>query len=763
MTDFLRLAKDAYDTAISFVDTNFRKQWENNLRMFQSKHPLGSKYLSESYKYRSKNFRPKTRSMVRSNEASAAAAFFSSRDALHVDPFNAKNPLQKLSAEIRSELLNHRLQYSIPWFQLLCGAMQDAEVQGIVCSKQYWDQETEDVQEDERGESGKLISDEGEVKVTVKQKVIKEGPVIELHPVENVLFDPGASWLDPVGTSPYLILLIPMHVYEVKERITDGEFNEVTDDQLKAARTNRHNTTRQAREGDQEDSKGVNYSKELSDFDIVWLHENFIRIKGGEKQYYTLGTEIILTDPKPLREVYWHGERPIVIGKAVIETHKPMPSSPVELGQGLQKEANEIANQRRDNVSLVLNKKYFVKRGAQVDLRNLVKNVAGGAVLMNDPASDVHEVEFADVTSSSYAEQDRINLDYDELVGNFSQSSVQTNRVLNETVGGMGLIKGASNLMTQYLIQTFSESWVEPVLRQLDLLEQLYESDEQLLQMIGEKVGVAETLQSFGIQLPPGTPLVTPQLLMMPAFIKVNLANSTSDPTFRLGQLLQAIEHFSVIAQNPPPGMDLEEVGKEIFGLLGYRDFNRFFLGNGNESPMVVMLQQKVQQLSQALESQQAQEQAKQQGLLAQQQMQHQADAQMESFRQDREDNRLTMKLNADRQLQLDKAKLLEDGRKDTETASMLMTMDEADQNRQLERDRMHHQRAMAQPQEDTADQNLQQLVQSIQDDLEKDEQTRDQQRNAILQYLQGMNDPGIQQLVQNLASITDQDNASLQ
>ena len=33
--------------------------------------------------------------------------------------------------------------------------------------------------------------------------------------------------------------------------------------------------------------------------------------------------------------------------------------------------------------------------------------------------------------------QDRINLDFDELAGNFSSASVSSNRKMNETVGGM--------------------------------------------------------------------------------------------------------------------------------------------------------------------------------------------------------------------------------------------------------------------------------------------------------------------------------------
>jgi hypothetical protein len=69
--------------------------------------------------------------------------------------------------------------------------------------------------------------------------------------------------------------------------------------------------------------------------------------------------------------------------------------------------------------------------------------------MVNSP-EDVEALEFNDVTASSYAEQDRLNVDFDELLGNFSRSSVQTNRKLNETVGGMALISQGANQLTEF-------------------------------------------------------------------------------------------------------------------------------------------------------------------------------------------------------------------------------------------------------------------------------------------------------------------------
>jgi hypothetical protein len=90
-------------------------------------------------------------------------------------------------------------------------------------------------------------------------------------------------------------------------------------------------------------------------------------------------------------------------------------------------------------------------------------------------------MEWNDVTASSYQEQDRLNVDFDELTGNFSSSSVMTNRKLNETVGGMQPAVWWANQLTEYLIRTLVETWVEPVLRQLVKLEQAYETDMTVL------------------------------------------------------------------------------------------------------------------------------------------------------------------------------------------------------------------------------------------------------------------------------------------
>jgi len=59
-----------------------------------------------------------------------------------------------------------------------------------------------------------------------------------------------------------------------------------------------------------------------------------------------------------------------------------------------------------------------------------------GGVILTDELAGVKELKSSDVTRSSYEMQDRLNVDFDDIAGSFSTSSVASNRKLNETVGG---------------------------------------------------------------------------------------------------------------------------------------------------------------------------------------------------------------------------------------------------------------------------------------------------------------------------------------
>lgn len=599
--DWLAIAKDAYSGSTTYMDANWRKRWEDNIAMFQSRHPSGSKYNSEAYKHRSRLFRPKTRSLVRKNEAAAAAAFFSNVDVVTIGAENEADPVQVVSAELMQALINYRLQKTIPWYMTLIGAIQTAQVIGIVCSYQAWEykEKTSTSYEPILDDVGQPLVDVSGTPIMQEVqdvKVIKDKPIIQILPPENARFDPGADWTDVVGTSPYFIRLVPMYVTDVKEMMEtvdrktgQPKWKKYSDGEIRQAMSE-YDTLRQARENKRQDPLKDNEAP-VKDFEIVWCHENFVRFGCDEVVYWTLGTQHMLTDPVPLEEVYFTGERPFVIGCCVIEANKAVPDSLVHIGSHLQRETNETVNQRRDNVSLVLNKRYIVQRGMDVDVASLTRNVAGGVTLVSDMNS-VNPIEFNDVTASSYAEQDRLNVDYDELTGNFSSSSVMTNRKLNETVGGMNLLSGGANQLTEYLLRTLVETWVEPVLRQLVKLEQKYETDLTVLGLAGQK---AQLQQKYGINQ------ITDELLNQELTVRVNVGMGATDPQTKLQKFMMAMDTYAKIMQSMPD-VDPEAVRKELFGLAGYKDGVRFFKGDDPKAQQIQQMQQVIQQLQQQLQ-----------------------------------------------------------------------------------------------------------------------------------------------------------------
>lgn len=558
--DWLRRAARAYQQSTTYVDSNYRKQWDDGIRAFNNQHSSDSKYNAPAYDKRSKLFRPKTRSVIRKNESAAAAAFFSNMEVVSIQATDQSDPVQRASAEVMAQLLQFRLTKTIPWFQTVLGGLQDSQTTGAACAHVHW------------------------VYDATRDPIIDK-PVIDLIPIENVRFDPAASWIDPVNTSPYFIELIPMWAMDIQAKMDSGEWKTVP---LRPGSTQEaSNSTRQARTGGHEDP--TDQTRPANDYELFWVQRHIHRRGGQDVTFYTLGTIALLSEPIPLKQVVFHGKRPYVIGNAILETHKPIPSGVPQVSKGLQDEANEIANQRIDNVKFALNKKWFAKRGVDVDLPGLVRNVPGGIVMMNDPVNDVREITWPDVTASAYEEQNRINVDMDELLGNFNPAGLMAQNGLNAPARNMALLNQSNGTLVEYLLKTYVETFIQPVLRLLILTEQQYETDRVVLGIAAKQ---SKMLQRAGIDQ------VTDELLMQEVTLTVNVGMGATDPAQKLQKFMTAMTSYTGMLQHPTPGINMIEVGKEIFGHLGYQDGSRFFT---TDNPQIAAMAQTITMLKQQM------------------------------------------------------------------------------------------------------------------------------------------------------------------
>lgn len=557
---FLRISRDAYSAATTYFDSAVRADVEQDLRQWQSRHSSGSKYLSQTYAGRSRLFVPKTRSAVTKFEAQAAEAFFSSYDVVSMEPYDKDDDNQVMAAAFYKALVQRRLTdpppRGIPWFLTCIGAYQEAHVTGIAIGKTYWD-------------------------------VKADRPAVDLVPIENFLFDPASDWRDPVHTSPYLIHVLPMYVKDVRARIAAGRWREVDEGAMRKGLRRQSDTIRSQREGNRPDSQEQTH--DIGDYNIVLVHENIAEIDDQQWVWYTILDQTMLSDPAPLDAQYAHG-RPFTIGITNLEANRQYPSSTPRLSRDVQREMNELRNQRIDNVSFVLNKRYFVARNKQVDTDSLRRNMPASVTLMEDPEKDVKVVSTPDVTASGYQEQDRLNIDFDEVAGTFSQSSVQANRNLNETVGGMNILTTNANQVAAYKLRTFVETWVEPVLRQVVDLERHYETDDRVIR-----------LAAVGAGLDPAT--VNDMIWSQEAHVTVSVGMAATNPQEKANMLLfgfNALKGLLADGVLEQRGLNAREVAKEIFAMLGYRDGSRFFTW-ADDDPVVAQLQQTIDALQSQL------------------------------------------------------------------------------------------------------------------------------------------------------------------
>lgn len=651
--DWLALARRSYQTSTDWLDQGLRRDWERALDHFNSRHSAGSKYLSDSYKARSRLFRPKTRGYMRRRDSAVAAAFFSTNDVLSVSPVDDSDPQQRVAAKVNQELMQYRLTKTLPWFMICIGASQNAAIYGVCTSKQWWEYEEDPEQADP---------------VTGAPKVIHDRPRIDLVAPENFRIDPAADWTDPVGTSPYIHHIHPMYVGDVKKRMKaidrktgQPKWKEWDDATIRKAAQPEHDNLRQARSKRERPDQQRPTNQPVGDFEMVNVHEVVIRHEGRDWVYWTLGTENLLTDPVPLETVYLTGERPWVMGYGLIETHKAYPFGQAALSHDLQVEINDLANLRMDNVRLGVNGRYFARLGADIDAQSLMRSTPGAVTFMKDPGTDVVVHRPPDVTGSSYQEQDRLNVDFDDVMGSFSPGSVQSNRKLNETVGGMALLSNSANTLMEFDLRVFSETWVEKVLRQLIKLEQVYETDLAVIALAGKK---ADVFQEAGMML-------TPDLIEGEFTVTVNVGIGATDPNTKVQKFVFAMNTLGGVMQRLiqmyGPGVvkspGFEEIASELFGLVGYKDASRFldFAGPGPDPQAQQVIQQLQQQLQMAqgelqkvqqdaaigiakertkVEGQIAVEQARTQGRIVEKQVGAQLDAQIgaQNRQMDRED-----------------------------------------------------------------------------------------------------------------------------
>jgi hypothetical protein len=449
---------------------------------------------------------------------------------------------------------------------------------GICLSKQAWKlefrKETKTTMEvsPETGMPTKVITDE--------YTPFIDRPNVDLIPPENFTIDPAADWTDPVQSAAYIIIKWPMQIDDVRTRQDSpvNPWNEVSDGLLEAAveESNDASAIRSARESGQDRLKSVNTNKT---FRLVWVWEVYMRIGGQDYTFMSLSDKAFLTDPRPVKDVYPEqgGERPLVLGYGTLEAHRIFPMSSVESWQMMQIEINDLINLSLDAIKQNVMPVSKVRRGRQIDLDQVKKRASGSSIMVSQP-DDVTWERPPDIPQSVPMFMRDIELEMDDLAGQFNAQSVEHNNAVSRTLGGLKLVSGSASTVQEMDIRVWIETWCNPVLAQLVRLEQHYEHDAIILGLCGDR---AELWSKHGVDQ------INDDLMANEVTIRVNIGLGMGDPQARMQRFQTAASLAMPILQQCKEfvsgelQVDPYAVMDEIFGAAGYRDGGKRFIKKG--------------------------------------------------------------------------------------------------------------------------------------------------------------------------------------
>lgn len=603
--DALALARQSYNSASTYFDGSHRNRLIDAMARFNSQHPKGSKYWSPAFEKRSNLFRPKTRATVRKREAAAAISLFGSSNIVSVEATSG-DPQAAQDARIQQALLNYRLQQDDRWYQFVVGAVQDADRQGFAIARTYWEYEEANRYYNElHPELGNI----GRVDTVAKL----DRPGWALVPLENFHFSPAANWMDPIGTSPFLIERIPMFLCDIRRYQANPnamlKYRNLSDGALlSGGQQGAWDSIQLQRERDVQSRYQRN--GEVNDYAVCWVHRNILSIDGEDYIFDSIGTSVMLSDMVPLSQFDPRGYRPYVIGSTMVEAHNPYPAGTVTLMAPMQDEINDTANLRQDATKMATSGRMFVKRGTGLDLHALARFSPGQTVEVDNPAQDVKWDRSPEAPAGAFEENQLLNTELDDLVGNFSQASVAHNRNLNETVGGMQMLGDSANQMTEYDLHTFCTTFVGKVLRQVLDLEKSWETDKNLAAILGSRLAVSA--RQFW------------QALDTESKVTVDVGFGATNPGKRVERITMALQTLGQFFPTLLMQADSTEIARDVFAATGQADIGRYFPSIDNQGqdsdPKVRALQQQVQQLMQLTYPQQVQLQIAQMKIQADQQ-----------------------------------------------------------------------------------------------------------------------------------------------
>jgi hypothetical protein len=500
---------------------------------------------------RSRLYIPKTQVQVDKWVKTFVNAFYLSDDIV-----TCLYPLDEGKERFTNEVLNRRIEAKTTFFMWLADFAHATVKYGNSVGKTGWDySESSSTESQLDPDTGAMTN------VTVTTPVVDK-PFFEVVPFEQIQLDYRCTSIDPVQDSPFLRQWTPMLVTDVEARFASKEWRKPrgidwdklsegpwTLDLVRKSRQGEMNDPAQTNVGSASDGPALSYRQ-------VWVVENYFRSGGTDWTFISLGDEHIVTEPERVTDKFVHKKRPFSLTKFNPQSFRVVSPGLPKLMRGPQNETNAIRNQRRDNVSLCLNKQWLVKRGMGIQLSSLI-NSRPGATHLGDNISEesIREVPMTDVTASGYREEEINNRDIEEISGH-SANTLGVSAPDRQTATASAIAASSAGEDESFRIKCFIETGVRP------LLEMFYDN-------IVEMENDPDVLAFAAIQ----TGLPPDETLLVRGELVINAGMGATNKELRAGKYERGMDKCIQLAPVDPKFLGYADmIMKQWLPLMGIKN-----------------------------------------------------------------------------------------------------------------------------------------------------------------------------------------------
>lgn len=518
----------------------YEKEWKDNYRLYKSK-------LKEQ-RDGANLFIPYTWATVEQLKARALQTLFSNTPYVGFAG-NGRDDID--GAELMEKLVYYQMKEKIKLPFKFIEALNSVYVYGTAIALRQWKLEEKTISKKQN-----IFDEETGIKtdVSIEEQVIKvyDDPDVEFIPIDDFFPDPE-GW--DIKTCAYACTRAEKDLEYLKQKEKEGIYKlpDTIENDSGDPITNFRDEINGISKNEEKSKTHELISYYTDDVKIVVLNKKHIICKEENELY---------TKEKPFERIVAFPQEKEFWGMAVVSVLKC-----------LQEELNSTRNQRIDNVSLILNKVFKMRNGADIDPAD-VKSKAGHIIPVND-MNDIQVFDFPDVTGSAYQEEQIIKQDiqYISAVSEYSRGATPQRK---ETATTVTTIQEASNVVFNYIIMVLEITGLLPLADAIKKLNQQYVTESKVIRLFDSATGQWDY------------PEITPDSIQGDYDV-VSTSPRMEAQTTKENKRQQMLDMFNMFTSNEltKPYVNAQEFMKKILDSYDIKDYEKLIQEPVPPNPIV--------------------------------------------------------------------------------------------------------------------------------------------------------------------------------